>query len=70
MLETTLTEPLTVCPFFVASTVYAPVSVTVNTAVPVLVLLCTVVPPFFSTTVAPESTLTVIVAEKNVSATA
>lgn len=70
MPETTLTEPLVVCPFFVAVTVYAPVSVTVKTAVPLLVFVVIVVPPFFSVTDAPESTLTVIVAEKNVSATA
>ena len=68
--ETTLTEPLVVCPFFVAVTVYFPVSVTVKTAVPLLVFVAIVVPPFFSVTDAPESTLTVIVAEKNVSATA
>ena len=70
MPETTFTEPLTVCPFFVASTVYVPVSLTVKTAVPVLVFVATVVEPFFSVTDAPESTSTVIVAEKNVSATA
>ena len=38
--------------------------------VPLLVFVAIVVPPFFSVTDAPESTLTVIVAEKNVSATA
>lgn len=64
MPETTLTEPLVVCPFFVAVTVYAPVSVTVKTAVPLLVFVAIVVPPFFSVTDAPESTLTVIVAER------
>lgn len=57
-------------PVLVAVTVYAPVSVTVKTAVPLLVFVAIVVPPFFSVTDAPESTLTVIVAEKNVSATA
>lgn len=46
MPETTLTEPLVVCPFFVAVTVYAPVSVTVKTAVPLLVFVAIVVPPF------------------------
>lgn len=50
MPETTLTEPLVVCPFFVAVTVYAPVSVTVKTAVPLLVFVAIVVPPFFSVT--------------------
>ena len=43
---------------------------TVKTAVLLLVFVAIVVPPFFSVTDAPESTLTVIVAEKNVSATA
>ena len=38
VLDTTLTVPLTLCPLFVATIVYVPVSVTVNTAVPVLVL--------------------------------
>ena len=61
-----MTEPLVVCPLFVASTVYVPVSVTVNTTVPVLVFVCKVVSFFFSTTDAPDSTVTVIVALKNV----
>lgn len=70
VLDTTLTVPLTLCPLFVATIVYVPVSVTVNTAVPVLVFVWTVVPSFFNATDAPESTVTVIVALKNVRDTA
>ena len=70
VLDTTLTVPLTLCPLFVATIVYVPVSVTVNTAVPVLVFVWTVAPSFFNATDAPESTVTVIVALKNVRDTA
>jgi len=70
VLDTTLTVPLTLCPLFVATIVYVPVSVTVNTAVPVLVFVWTVVPSFFNATDAPGSTVTVIVALKNVRDTA
>ena len=65
-----LAAALTLCPLFVAMIVYVPVSVTVNTAVPVLVFVWTVTPSFFNATDAPESTVTVIVALKNVRDTA
>ena len=54
VLDTTLTVPLVLCPFCVASTVYVPVSVTVKDTVPVLVFVCKVEPPFLSVTVAPD----------------
>ena len=63
VLDTTLTVPLVLCPFCVASTVYVPVSVTVKATVPVLVLVCKVEPPFLSVTVEPEGAVTLIVAE-------
>lgn len=49
--------------------VYVPASVTVNTAVPVLVLVCVVVPLFSQVTVEPLVTVTVMVDAKNVSVT-
>ena len=58
------TSPLAVSPSSVAVIVHVPVSPTVNTAVPLVAVCCSVVSPLAHVTVLPAGHVTVIVAAK------